>query len=90
LRPDQKPRFFRGKGCQRCFNLGYSGRLGISENLVLTSQIREMILSGAQEHVLKRQARKEGMKTLREDGMRAALAGLTTLEEVLRVTAPDE
>jgi type IV pilus assembly protein PilB len=82
--------FFRGKGCSHCFNMGYSGRIGIAEILLLSSSVREMILARAQEHVIKQQARKEGMKTLREDGLEAVLKGTTTLEEVLRVTAPDE
>ncbi|MGE5197809.1 MAG: GspE/PulE family protein, partial [Deltaproteobacteria bacterium] len=82
--------FYRGKGCRQCFNLGYAGRLGIAEILSLSQQIRELILGRAQEHVIKVQARKEGMQTLREEGMAVALKGLTTLEEVLRVTAPDE
>jgi len=86
----KKPEFFRGKGCPKCYNSGYSGRTGIAEALLLSSSIRELILSRAQEHVIKKQARSEGMKTLREDGIETALKGLTTLEEVLRVTAPDE
>ncbi len=86
----KKNKFFRGKGCSRCFNLGYSGRISISELLVLTPKIRELILDRSQEHIIKLQARKEGMKTLREDGVRAALMGLTTLEEVVRITAPDD
>jgi len=49
-----------------------------------------MILKRAQEHLIKKEARKEGMETLRESGMRAVLKGITTIEEVLRVTAPDE
>ena len=85
-----KYKFFRGKGCPRCFNLGYSGRISISELLILTPKIRELILDRAQEHIIKQQSRKEGMKTLREDGVRAALAGLTTLEEIVRITAPDD
>ncbi len=86
----KSPEFFRGKGCPNCFNTGYSGRTGIAETLLLTSSVRELILNRAQEHVLKKQARSEGMKTLREDGIEMVLKGLTTLEEVLRVTAPDE
>ncbi|MEK6728154.1 MAG: ATPase, T2SS/T4P/T4SS family [Candidatus Omnitrophota bacterium] len=86
----QKPEFFRGKGCSHCFNTCYSGRTGIAEVLVLTQRIRELILSRAQEHIIKNEARKEGMRTLREDGLGAALKGLTTIEEVLRVTAADE
>lgn len=90
LAPAAKYKFFRAKGCSRCLNTGYSGRVGIAEVLILTPKIRELILARAQEHVLKRQARQEGMLSLREDGMRAVQAGLTTLEEVLRITAPDE
>ncbi len=83
-------KLFRGKGCPHCFNLGYSGRLGIAEVLLITPAIRELILRRTQEHLVKQQARQEGMKTLREEGLQAALKGITTLEEVLRVTAPDE
>lgn len=86
----KKNTFFRGKGCSQCFNMGYSGRAGIAEMLLLSMQIRELILNRAQEHVIKEQARKEGMRTLREEGMDAVSKGVTTLEEVLRVTAPDE
>ncbi|MCX5709223.1 MAG: ATPase, T2SS/T4P/T4SS family [Candidatus Omnitrophica bacterium] len=82
--------FFRGKGCSFCLNMGYSGRTGIAEVLVLTTKLRELILGRAQEHVIKEEARKEGMKTLREDGLESVFKGLTTIEEVLRVTAPDE
>ena len=87
---ETNPKFFRGKGCTRCFNMGYSGRTGIAEVLLLTPSIRELILARAQEHVIKVQSRKEGMRTLREDGLAQVLKGITTLEEVLRVTAPDE
>jgi len=82
--------FFRGKGCAYCFNLGYSGRTAIAETLLITQKIRDLILSGTQEHFIKLEARKEGMITLREDGVDAALKGMTTLEEVIRVTAADE
>jgi len=82
--------FFRGKGCSYCLNTGYSGRIAIAEALLLSAKIRELILSRAQEHIIKQEARKEGMRTLREEGLEQALKGITTLEEVLRVTAPDE
>jgi len=85
-----KPEFYKGKGCQHCFNTGYSGRVGIAEVLLLSSKVRELVLERAQEHVIKQQARTEGMLTLREEGMSAVFNGLTTVEEVLRVTAPDE
>jgi len=85
-----KKEFFRGKGCAHCFNLGYSGRTGIAEVLLLSPKIRELILARAQEHIIKEQARKEGLITLREDGLASVFKGLTSLEEILRVTAPDE
>lgn len=82
--------FYKGKGCQHCFNSGYSGRTVIAEVLQLSQKIRDLVLGGAQEQFIKQQARKEGMKTLREDGLEAVLKGYTTIEEVLRVTTPDE
>lgn len=82
--------FFRGRGCPKCLNTGYVGRVGICEFLLITPEIRELILSRSQEHIIKQQARREGMKTLREIGLEEAAKGITTLEEVLRVTAPDE
>ncbi|MCX5697918.1 MAG: ATPase, T2SS/T4P/T4SS family [Candidatus Omnitrophica bacterium] len=85
-----KIRFFRGKGCPNCLNSGYSGRTVIAEVLILSPKIRELILARAQEHLIKREAREEGMRTLRENGMELVYQGVTTIEEVLRVTAPDE
>ncbi|MFH0762413.1 MAG: ATPase, T2SS/T4P/T4SS family [Candidatus Omnitrophota bacterium] len=82
--------FYRGKGCSSCFNTGYAGRTCIAEVLMLSTSIRNLILNRAQEHAIKELARKEGMRTLREEGIEAALKGITSLEEVLRVTAPDE
>ncbi|MDD5006078.1 MAG: ATPase, T2SS/T4P/T4SS family [Candidatus Omnitrophica bacterium] len=82
--------FYKGKGCKKCFNSGYSGRLVLGEVLVLSPKIKELILERAQEYRIKNTARAEGMKTLREDGLAKCLAGLTSLEEVLRVTAADE
>ena len=85
-----KLQFYKGKGCPHCFNSGYSGRTVIAEVLQLGQKIRDLILTGSQEQFIKQQARMEGMKTLREDGLGAALKGHTTIEEVLRVTTPDE
>lgn len=85
-----KLQFYKGKGCQHCLNTGYSGRTVIAEVLQLSSKIRELILTSSQEQFIKQQARLEGMKTLREDGLESALKGQTTIEEVIRVTAPDE
>ncbi|HAJ57800.1 MAG TPA: type II secretion system protein GspE [Candidatus Omnitrophica bacterium] len=81
---------YRGKGCKKCFNIGYSGRVVIGEILTLTPAIKELIISRAQEYELKAAARQEGMQTLRENGIAKVLEGVTSLEEILRVTAPDE
>jgi type IV pilus assembly protein PilB len=86
----KKAEFFRGKGCSHCFNMGYLGRIAIAETLVLTPKIRELILNRAQEHLIKEEARKEGMQTLREAGLEMALKGVTTLDEILKVTAQDD
>jgi type II secretory ATPase GspE/PulE/Tfp pilus assembly ATPase PilB-like protein len=86
----KSPELFRAKGCPRCFNTGYSSRVGIAEVLLISPAVRDLILTHAQERLIKDQARKEGMRTLREEGLDAVMRGLTTLEEVLRVTAPDE
>ena len=87
--PNKKIELVRGKGCSRCYNSGYSGRLSIAEVIVLTPRIRELILSRQQEHVIKKAAREEGMRTLREQAIEAMMEKLVTLDEVIRVTAPD-
>ncbi|MBF0521462.1 MAG: Flp pilus assembly complex ATPase component TadA [Candidatus Omnitrophica bacterium] len=81
---------FRAKGCPQCFNTGYRGRVGITEIMVLSIRLKELILQKVGEGKIKHVARQEGMKTMREDGLKKAMEGLTSLEEVLRVTAPDE
>lgn len=82
--------FYRPKGCANCFKSGYLGRTLLTEAMVLSLKIKELIMSRAQEHIMKQAARQEGMQTLREDGMLKAGQGITSLEEVLRVSAPDE
>lgn len=81
---------FRAKGCKACFNTGYKGRVGITEILILSPKTKELILNRAGEFKIKEVARSERMITMREDGLSKALAGLTSVEEVLRVSAPDE
>ncbi len=81
---------YHGKGCKKCYSIGYSGRVVIAEVVALSPTIKELILSRAQEYDLKAAARREGMQTLRENGVAKVLEGVTSLEEVLRVTAPDE
>ena len=86
----KKFKVFRGKGCKRCLDSGYRGRVGITEIFIFSQKIRELILARSSELTLKKAARSEGMKTMREDGLAKALKGLTTLEEVLRITANDD
>ncbi len=76
----------RGRGCDKCFNTGYRGRTGIFEILIVDDELRREILSGADSVTIGKMARDKGLVTLRDDGIQKALAGLTTLEEVLRVT----
>jgi len=77
---------FRGAGCMECLNTGYKGRLGIYEILVMTDSIKSTVLKTSDSNVIKKQAIDEGLHTLREDGARKVSDGLTTIEEVLRVT----
>ncbi len=86
LRLTKVPQLFRGKGCSSCKQSGYKGRIGIFELLNMTDAIREHISAKAPSHLIRETARREGMRTLREDGVAKALAGLTTVEEVVRVT----
>jgi type IV pilus assembly protein PilB len=79
-------RIKRGRGCERCNNTGYKGRVGLFEVLSFTDEIRDMILSGASSIELKRKAIEEGMVSLRMSGLQKIKEGATTLEEVLRET----
>jgi type IV pilus assembly protein PilB len=87
LRPEiaKKANFMKGKGCNNCNKSGYRGRMGIYELMTMTNQIREMAFKGEPSQNMRKVARKQGMKTLFEDGVIKAIRGVTTLEEVLRV-----
>jgi len=80
------PKIQRGKGCERCGHTGYRGRVGLYELLMMTDAIRHHIASGADANIIRDEAIIEGMKTLREDAIEKLKAGLTTPEEVVRVT----
>ena len=80
------PEIKRGEGCDRCGNTGYRGRVGLYELLLMSDSIRHHIASGADANVIRDQAIAEGMRTLREDALDKLIAGLTTPEEVVRVT----
>jgi general secretion pathway protein E len=77
---------YKATGCDRCNGTGYRGRKAIVELMVMSDHIRRLVLQHAQSGEIKRAARNEGMRTMYEDGLRKALAGSTTLEEVMRVT----
>lgn len=77
---------FRGTGCEHCFGTGFSGRIGIFELMELNDELRKLILANADAVAITAAARRNGMRNLREDGWMKARAGLTTVQEVLRVT----
>ncbi|SUZ79831.1 uncharacterized protein METZ01_LOCUS32685, partial [marine metagenome] len=83
---DDCPSIRRGSGCEKCGNTGYRGRVGLYELLRMSDSIRHHIASGADANVIREQAISEGMETLRQDAIEKLKAGLTTPEEVVRVT----
>jgi len=82
-------RFLKGKGCSECNKLGYKGRFGIFEVFVINDEARKLIYEKVPASVLRTQAREMGMRTLREDGARKVVAGLTSADEVIRATVGD-
>lgn len=83
---DVKTKFSRGKGCTTCKSSGFLGRIAIFEVLVINETIRKMVEAKESADAIKKKAIELGMKTLREDGLEKAKQGLTTIEEILRVT----
>jgi type IV pilus assembly protein PilB len=79
-------KLFRGRGCERCSNTGYKGRIALYEVMEVEDEIREMILSGASSYELRVKAIQNGMITLRGSGLQKIRDGVTTMEEVLRET----
>ncbi len=82
--------FFHGKGCPACKNTGYQGRVGLYELLDMNEEIRGLVVAKAASSSIKAAAVRSGFRTLREEGMKKAAEGITTLEEVLRVTQEAE
>ncbi len=82
-------KLYRGAGCRDCRNSGYRGRVGIFEMLMITDQLRELIVQRRSATDLQTVARKDGLKLMREDGWAKVLAGMTTVEEIVRVTKTD-
>jgi len=83
-------RFMRGAGCEECRGLGYQGRLAIYELLVLNEAMRPLILNRSSSTTIAQKAMEQGMRTLRTDGWNKVKNGITTIEEVLRVTQIEE
>ncbi len=81
---------FHGKGCKECSHTGFRGRTGIYELLVIDDEIRQLILNKATSQLIREAAHKKGMITLREDGWKKIAEGITTVEEVLRVTLNEQ
>ena len=80
------PTLYRANGCERCAGTGYTGRTAIAEFLPITDAIRRLILRQADDSALRQAARQDGMRAMRQDGMLKAAQGITSVEEVLRVT----
>ena len=85
----KKYTFYHGKGCKACHGSGYRGRTAIFELLTLNDEIRNMIVTRTATGLIKQAAIRNGLRTLREDGMQKVIAGETTLDEVMRVTQLD-
>ena len=82
-------KIYKGGGCSTCNGTGYKGRVALYEVMRFTDDLKEMVLQGASTAELKVAAIKQGMSTLRMSGIRKTLQGVTTPEEVLRVTMSD-
>ncbi|HUV59906.1 MAG TPA: type II secretion system ATPase GspE [Desulfatiglandales bacterium] len=79
-------KIYKGKGCQDCLNTGYKGRTGIFELMILDDAIKSLILKTSDSNAIKKKAVNQGMVTLRQDGALKVLNGITTVEEILRIT----
>lgn len=82
--------FYEGEGCEFCHNTGYKGRIGIYEIFIVTEDLAKLIFANKPAGVIREAARKMGMRSLRDDAIRKAEAGISTLKEVITVTLMDE
>jgi type IV pilus assembly protein PilB len=78
--------FFYGRGCEHCSDSGYRGRMGVYEWLRLSESIRDLVVERASTMVIKQKALEQGMRTLRDDGLRSIFDGATSIEEVIKYT----
>ena len=90
IEPHPGIKLWRGAGCPICRGTGYKGRVALYELMVMTEKLKELVIGGALASLLKKAAIEEGMETLRMAGVRKALQGLTTLEEVVGITVADD
>jgi general secretion pathway protein E len=84
-----RPVFYHPRGCERCSNTGFMGRRGIYELLLMDDAVGPLVLRNADAQTIKRSAIEQGMDSLRDDGARKVLLGLTSVEEVLLATQED-
>ncbi len=84
---NELPKLFRGTGCENCGGTGFSGRVGIHEFIHIKSALRDLILNHAPYNILLEEAEKQGFRDMRYDGFKKAFKGITTIDEVVRVTA---
>jgi type IV pilus assembly protein PilB len=84
--PKKDVTFYTGKGCKACKEIGYRGRTSIYELLAMSDRIRELLSTKASLDIIRKAAREEGMRTMRENGLEKVLQGITTLEEVIQAT----
>ena len=82
--------FYFGKGCDMCNNTGYRGRTGIFEIMMLDDLLKDLILKSASTNVIREEAKKRGMRTLRDSGLLAVFDGITTIEEIIKATIMEE
>lgn len=90
LEPGEAVKLHRAKGCAACGNIGYKGRIAVYEIMTLNSDLIEMIARNTQSNILKDSAVKNGMKTLRDNCCRLVKDGVTTMDELFRVTFSQE
>jgi len=84
--PEEMFPVHRGEGCNQCAGTGYRGRIGLYELLLISDEIRYLINTGADANIIRKKAVEQGMLTLRQDALSKLTHGLTTVEEVVRVT----
>ncbi len=89
IKSKKKVTLYRGKGCDNCSNTGYRGRMACFEVMEISDDVRELVLNRESTHLIKSKARENGMVTLREAAIKKLFAGVTTVEEVMRVTFAD-